>query len=113
MEDTSNSSKSTAKTEKQTNSKYVETIREGATGINIYVTNNASGSSHYAEVKRAYPRPGTDKDKPEFNYSARLYAKHLKQLEQCVAKAASRVAELDQQSDTAEEIEFPANQPAA
>jgi len=86
----------------KSNSKHVETIRDGAIGAGIFLKTKKDGSfGHSFTITRAYKKDGEE----NFSYSTEFYPRNGNAMAQIAAKAAARCKELDAALETAREKE--------
>ena len=79
-------------TGQQSQSKYVETIRDGAIGAGIFLATRKDGTQgHYFKVSRSYKPEGSE----EFKYSELFYAKNGAAIAKVASAAAEKCEALD------------------
>ena len=86
-------------TKKKTGQKPVETVREGAIGASIFVSQSPDGNmSHYFMLSRCWKSQASG----DFKYTDRMYPRNAEAIAAVVTRAADRCKELDGQLDQVE-----------
>ena len=76
----------------KSNSQHVETIREGAIGASIFLTERKDGSQgHSFKLSRSYKPDGQE----QFQYSQQFYARNGEAIAKVATDAAKKCTELD------------------